>query len=58
MNRKETKRLSKNLKDLIEKFQIQIFFDLGQELVTPAHLKAQLSNFSEDLNQIKTNENQ
>jgi len=29
------------LKDPIEKFQNPKFFDLGQELVTPAHLKAQ-----------------
>ena len=40
----------KNLKDLIKKYQNIFFFYLGQELVPPAHLKAQLSNFSEDLN--------
>ena len=33
-------------------------FDVGQELVLPAHLKAQLSDFSEDSKKIKTNENQ
>ena len=32
-------------------------FDLGQELVPPAHLKVQWSDFSKDLNQIKTNQN-
>ena len=30
-----------NLKDLVKKSPNQIFFDLGQELVPPAHLKAQ-----------------
>ena len=33
------------------------FFEIGQELVRPAHLKAQWSEFFEDLNQIKTNQN-
>ena len=66
-------RKPKHLKDLIKKFQNPFFFYLGQELVTPAHLKAQWSNFLEDLNwklneafswkiwieskQIKTNQN-
>ena len=36
----------------------QIFFDFGQELVRPAHLKAQWSDFLKDLTRIKTNENQ
>ena len=33
------------------------FFEIGQELVRPAHLKAQWSEFFEDLNRIKTNQN-
>ena len=41
IHRKETKSLSKNLKDLIEKSQNLKMFYLGQELVPPAHLKAQ-----------------
>ena len=41
------KTLSKNRK-------IKFFFVLGQELVPPAHLKAQWSVFSEDLNQNKS----
>ena len=31
---------------------------LGQDLVRPAHLKAQWSDFFEDLTRIKTNQNQ
>ena len=30
-------------------------FDLGQELVAPAHFEAQSSDFSKDLNPIKKN---
>ena len=41
LNRKETMRLPKNLKDLIKKHKIQNFFEIGPELVPPAHLKAQ-----------------
>ena len=37
--------------------RIQNYFDLGQELVRPAHLKAQWSDFFEDLTGIKTNQN-
>ena len=33
------------------------FFEIGQELVPQAHLKAEWSNFFEDLNGIKTNQN-
>ena len=57
IHRKETMRLSKNLKDLVEKSPNLISFYLGQELVPPAHLKAQWSHFSKDLNWIKTNQN-
>ena len=35
----------------------KILFYLGQELVPPANLKAQWGDFSEDFNQIKTNQN-
>ena len=49
-SQKETKGVSKNFKDLIKKSQNLKFFDFGQELVSPAHLKAEWSNFSEDLN--------
>ena len=38
-----------------KKHKIQIFFEIGPDLVCPAHLKAQLSEFFEDLNRIKTN---
>ena len=48
-------QLIQNMKDLIEKCQNLIFY-LGQELVRPAHLKAQYSNSFEDLNQIKSNQ--
>ena len=37
---KETKRLTQNLKDPIEKTQNQKTFEIGQELVRRAHLKA------------------
>ena len=40
-----------------KKHKIQIFFEIGPDLVCPAHLKAQLSEFFEDLNRIKTNQN-
>ena len=35
----------------------KFFFEIYQELVRTAHLKAQLSNIFEDLNRIKTNQN-
>ena len=41
-----------------KKMSKSIFFYIGQELVRPAHLKAQWSDFFNDLNRIKTNENQ
>ena len=37
-----------------KKQKIQNFFEIGQELVRPAHLKAQWSDLFEELNQIKT----
>ena len=33
-------RLAQNLKDLMEKHNIQKKFEIGQELVRPAHLNA------------------
>ena len=50
-------RLTQHLKDLMEKHKIQKKFEIGPELVRPAHLKAQRSEFFEDLNRIKTNQN-
>ena len=38
--------------------KIEKMFDLGQDLVPPAHLRVPWSDFSEDLNRIKTNEEQ
>ena len=52
---KKPSAFAKILKDLIEKSQNLKIFDLGQELVLQAHLKAQWSNFFKDLNWIKTN---
>ena len=49
-------RLAQNMKVPTKNSQIKKKIDLGQELVRPAHLKAQPSDFFEDFNRIKTNQ--
>ena len=56
MASKDNEKISKIFLNIFQNFS-KNFFDLGQEFVPPAHLKAQWSDFFEDLTQIKTNQN-